>query len=450
MKIKNISKCMSTGNNSILIRKYIERRMYSEEGYYGNKNNNPIGRLDTPLDFKNMRGIADYVNEINDKYTKSTWLTCSELLRPYFGYAIASKIITDHKNNNKDKNIKILEIGCGAGGTIDSILDYLKKFNIRYYRDIEYVAYEPNIYLADITNSLLKENHSELFKNKKLRIINSNFYKTNLFNENDIIYVLALNLVNSLPHDKVVIPKNYNEDLINSYNQDKFNYLSFKNFFFNIESKIKETHVIENNKQNNQVYLTLSDLKLKEILSYYLIPKDIQDKLIGKDFVDIDNQSYYKKDDRTFKLMKLLRNKFFAGDFVWLPTTILDLFQSLNVTYPNHKIILLDYDYIPNNLIGKDYKGLNPPVVYSIKENSLDSITHGSIFTEYKNPINIYHEIDFQFLRFLYMMITKKNTNLLKFNQFMNEYTFNEWCDTLSGFNPLLQTHKNLTFMCSQ
>ena len=48
------------------MRDYIEHKLYDENsGYYSAKNSNAIGRLDTPFNFKEMRGMSDYSKELN-------------------------------------------------------------------------------------------------------------------------------------------------------------------------------------------------------------------------------------------------------------------------------------------------------------------------------------------------------------------------------------------------
>ncbi len=436
-----------------MMRDYIYQRMYSDTGYYGKSNTNPIGRLNEPLKFNEMRGTFDYVNELSKNYPKSTWLTCSEILRPYFGFAVGSYILTNHLAEGKGKNIKILEIGCGAGGTIDGLLEYLQKFNVKQYREIEYVGYEPTENLANTTRSILKKNYPDLFNKGRIRVMNHSYDGLNPFAKNDIVYILAFNLVNSLPHDKVIIPKGYDSKFFDEYmtKNQNLDMNEFKEYFMNAKTEIQETHVVssEDNKLL-QKYTPLEDYKLKEILSYYILPRNEKKYLMGRDFVEVEETVYRKFDDRTFKLVKYLRDKFFAGTNIWLPTPAVDLFKNIQKNIPNHKMLLLDFDFIPNDTRRKDYQGKNPPVVYSIMEDSRDSVTHNSIFTKYERPINIYFEVDFSFLRFLYMMTTNRTANLYKFHQFMNDNSFNEWCDTKVGFNPLLNTHKNLTFLCTK
>ena len=115
-------------------------------------------------------------------------------------------------------------------------------------------------------------------------------------------------------------------------------------------------------------------------------------------------------------------------------------------------MIILDFDILPSKIFNCDYKGKNAPVVYSIIENSFETKTYDSIFESLETsnlPVNIYFPIDFQNLQLLNKIKTGKDCSLNKFNYFMNEYSLNEWCESKSGFNPLIDTHHNTSFMLS-
>ena len=122
----------TTTNYPIPMRDFIHNKLYlNSSSYYNTKSS--IGRLPNMLDFSEMKGISDYVTQLNKQYPKSTYLTCSELLKPYFGYAVGNYIIyseTFYSQDGKDgfkeadanksnkPNIKIIEFGCGMGNIL--------------------------------------------------------------------------------------------------------------------------------------------------------------------------------------------------------------------------------------------------------------------------------------------------------------------------------------------
>lgn len=505
----------------ILMRDYIHHKLYSENsGYYSNKNKNPIGRLENPLNFKEMRGISDYSYELNIKYPKSTWMTCPELLRPYFGFSIGNYIdkhiricfemnktkiqMNDYNNidvGTNSNNIKIFEIGCGMGGAIDSILDYLKNFNIKEYRKIEYVGLELNPYMAEFTENLLKRNHSSLYENGQIKVVNKSLYDL----EDSLVcdsntFVLAINYFNSTPHDKIFFDKNFEKILrkdisnMSPLNGSINKLLSKKQIFQEIHSHyreyllgflernkgiIKETYVesikgidlscansrgdSHHNSANGNTYNTSKikfkqsylDLKDEKIIDYiipYIMTEDVKEFILGTQFYNIEKSRQRKSEDWFIKSLKNFYEKFNNENKLWLPTTAMDFFQKVDIMFPKNHLIVLDFDILPSKIFNCDYKGKNAPVVYSIIENSFETKTYNSIFESWETqnlPVNIYFPIDFQHLQLMNKLKTAKDTTLNKFNYFMNEHSMSEWCESKSGFNPLTDTHHNTTFMLS-
>lgn len=521
-KIKNINNSnndflnllKSSNSEKALMRDYTNHKLYSENsGYYSDKNKNPIGRLETPLNFREMRGISDYSYELNVKYPKSTWMTCPELLRPYFGYALGNYLEKSNKilkeiqtekirkeninlnmtdNQINKGNIKIVEIGCGMGGAIDSILEYLKKFSIKDYREIEYVGLELNPFMAEYTNELLKRNHPSLFENRQITVLNKSLFDW----ENEIIteenvFVLAINYFNSTPHDKLLFAKDFDRVLakelksipqlagINKVkNKKEINsalHAHYKEFFVKFLQRnkgiIKETKVEyinkdsllndsvtsinENNKTKKnylfkEIYEDLQDEKIIDAYINYIIPNDIKAFILGEQFYNLELARQKKSEDWFIKSFKNFYEKFNNESKIWIPTLAPEFFTKIQAIFPNNNLLVLDFDVLPSKLFNCDYKGKNAPVVYSIVENSFETKTYNTIFESWETsglPVNIYFPLDFSNLQLTNKIVTGKDCTLNKFNYFMNEYSINEWCESKSGFNPLIDTHHNTTFM---
>lgn len=83
-------------------------------------------------------------------------------------------------------------------------------------------------------------------------------------------------------------------------------------------------------------------------------------------------------------------------------------------------------------------------------EDSFDTKTYSSIFESWetsKLPVNIYFPVDFENLQLYSKIRNGRDFSLNKFKYFMNEYSMSEWCESKSGFNPLIDTHHNTSFM---
>ena len=83
-------------------------------------------RLDIQIGGKSPRGSYErYVDDlmksldkdqdgvVTVEEAKGKYLTASETLKPYFGYALGNYIMKFHEANHNDKPIILIEIGCG-------------------------------------------------------------------------------------------------------------------------------------------------------------------------------------------------------------------------------------------------------------------------------------------------------------------------------------------------
>lgn len=454
---------MFKNNKNMLMRDYINIKLYSkEEGYYSN-NKEPIGRLDKPINFTMMRGLSDYTVEMNKIYQKTPWLTPSELLRPYYGYTLGNYILTQFLKFDikvQEQGIKIVEVGFGRGGAIDSILDYFRKFSVKNYRNIEYVGFEINNNFYEQTTELLKKNHPELYKNNQIQLINNSFFRN--LNETSPIdndcFLLALNFLNSTTHDRILVDKKFSSRIKNEIesitflnNPNESLHKKIVTYYVDRLIKnndlIKQTHIINDSGILKQELVNLNDRSIAEIVFYYYISsfENFRSLLLGDQFMGLENAR--KRDEWFIQLLKSFYNK---GNYIWLPTEAIKFFETVNKIFPKHHLIFNDLDFLPTKIFGSDYSGINAPSVFSDKPNSVDSITHKSIFANLnseKMTVNINFPIHFEMLQMIYKIITGRNSTINKFTYFNNEFSLDEWCETKSGFNPLLDSHKNMSYL---
>jgi len=213
------------------------------------------------------------------------------------------------------------------------------------------------------------------------------------------------------------------------------------------ENLISYSRIIKDEKSNGMLkeeFRSINeDPEIKEILSYYLFPD--KGLILGDDFTSSEKIRTEKYQDWFVKLLSFVYKRYVGNGYVWLPTMLPQFFDILNNNFPNHNLILYDFDFLNSN-VNTDYNGKYCPVVYSIVEGTTDVKTHKSLFYDEK-PVNIYFPIDFNLVQFIYKIKCNKLGTINKFQYFMQNYAFQDWSETKTDFNPLFDTHHNSSFL---
>ena len=71
--------------------------------------------------------------------------------------------------------LEIFEIGPGQGSFADSLLEYLKTYELELYRKVRYNLIEISPQLAESTERLLAQKHKWLFENNAIQMFNGSF-----------------------------------------------------------------------------------------------------------------------------------------------------------------------------------------------------------------------------------------------------------------------------------
>ena len=65
-----------------------------------------------------------------------------------------------------------MEIGPGTGSFADSLLDFMKNYNLEMYRNCEYTFVEISPELASTCEKLMRQNHKQLYEKGQIKIFN--------------------------------------------------------------------------------------------------------------------------------------------------------------------------------------------------------------------------------------------------------------------------------------
>lgn len=244
----------------LLLRDYISRRL---TGYFSAPvSSSPVGELATALaedekqkksvreereepktssiDFSWHSGKSSYEHALSGLYRalSVSWLTPSELFSPHYGRAMARFVAEDAKARAKMKSsssskkeeeeaeikIRVVEVGAGRGTLAADFLDYLLEVEPALYRQTRYVSLEvsPSLARAQEEKALLRSSRSGSSSRGHGDI--SRFFSSVVGDASDLgawrraaaeafrdsdgedqhLYVLAFEVLDNLPHDRVV------------------------------------------------------------------------------------------------------------------------------------------------------------------------------------------------------------------------------------------------------
>lgn len=190
----------------MLLRKHIHKLL---SDYYRQPNNHVVGSLPSqePIGFKNLLNEWHWRRVFQKIYTEQQgqWLTPVELFRPYFsqilGNAIASEAIDEPK-------IHVVELGGGRGTNALEILNYLRDQYPNVYGRLQYTIMDASPPLLELQKRILLDeksvDHSKVieFRNVDMYEVaegKSKFLETS----GDFTLILAMELLDNLPHDKL-------------------------------------------------------------------------------------------------------------------------------------------------------------------------------------------------------------------------------------------------------
>lgn len=103
---------------------------------------------------------------------------------------------------NGFRSLDIVEIGPGRASLVDSILDFLKNYNLELYRNINYELVEISPILAETCRKQLTEKHPTLMKTGQIKITNQSVFDYKRKSDRDC-FVLAMEILDNMPHDRL-------------------------------------------------------------------------------------------------------------------------------------------------------------------------------------------------------------------------------------------------------
>lgn len=233
------------------------------------------------------------------------WLTPVELFRPYYSAILANFISHEVKASaieGKAKQLHIVELGGGRGTNAIGILDHLRDSHPGVYNNLSsYTIMDASPTLIELQRSILlgddevggrRDKHADLIRLEQKDMLDVAEGRIHLLDESECLtVVLAMEVLDNLPHDKVKICKEDGSMLQT------------------------ELHLDQSSGLLKEVYRPMDDALLQKMLAVY--------------------PAYAPTTSRA----------------KWVPTVATQVIAKLYEQRPNARIIFADFDYLPEPML---------------------------------------------------------------------------------------------------
>jgi len=365
------------------------------------------------------RLVADAINKFEDSLgperdastSRQVFHTPSELFKPYYGEALARHLVHQYRlHYYPHANLCIYEIGGGNGTLMLNILDYIRENDPQVYNSMEYRTIEISPQLAKqqrqtIEKSKFGRDHSQHVETVQMDVLTWNVPVRHP------CYVLAMEVIDNLPHDVIRYDPTTGRPLQGVVLIDE-------------QGEFEEAYTASMDE------LPQKYLSLREKLGYKHLPLSHPQR----------TPAILRRAFHSLPYTGKLSSKEF------IPTTLLQLLDVLNEYFPHHHLLLSDFDSLPNAI-----PGYMSPVVQTRYQRSMVPCTTYLVQQGY---FDIFFPTDFEELQGLYGMLCPsyfgtRRTQIVTHKEFLEKWGDLKATTTRSGENPMTDYYKNVRMLIS-
>lgn len=373
-----------------LLRNFIAEALYHPQRGYFVARSSAVGVLQKPLSFESMLDRSEYEAAVAAAYASSarSWYTPSELFQPFYSVALARHILRA-RQDHREEPLVVYELGGGRGTNARCFLDTVQRLSPEVYATLRYTNVEISAPLAEEQRAATVEHRAVQ------RVLHADATAASTWGPRDDApcFIIALELLDNLPHDRVV----------------------FADGVWH-ETWVTQTH----------------DGLWHEFL------RPIEDPLVSR-CLDI-----YIQTAANGSLLDRILARALPTTAIFLPTVCLGLLESLAAARPQHRLILSDFDSLPAVRI----PGQNAPLVASLETGDYDSY-----LAAHDGAADIFFPTDFRLLQAMVADARQRSgARALGSGRVLRSAEFLEEClkphelrqaSTASGWNPLLHDFVN-------
>lgn len=387
-----------------LLRDFIQDRLYYPNTGYFTKTQHQLGQLREPLRYPKLTGVHDYYEALGTAYPQYAFLTPVEIFQPWYGYTLASYFLQKQQGP-----LKIVEIGGGTGTAALSILDFYKRNHTQTYERLHYTVVEIAPAIADACLYRLSSAHPDLVTSGRVQVVNKSALEfTQKYSEP--CFVLALEVLDNLPHDLVVQ---------------------------NEQTKDWQQVSIDENEDGS--------------LSESLHP--LTDPLISSVFrlfqslpaPTSEEQEAEEREGLVYTVLKYLSRSKSRKNRVFLPTGCYQVLTHLHKLMPKADYLIADFDFF------RDAKvvGEGAPIVQDKGKLAHEKEEFDTVMVK-RGQADIMFPTNFRLLQHILHTDFQKRGLVYKSHQFMKEFAVSKWTETQSGYRPLRDDFQNTSVLITK
>jgi hypothetical protein len=380
--------------------------LYDEHSGYFTTRDVIISSRDRPhgkcIPFTFLKGEYEYKLEMHELYQQQPgkWLTPVEIFAPHYSRALVNYMLATRKS----QRLRIVEIGGGRGSNMLHMLDHLRDTRPDIYAEAKVTMIEISPHLHQAQRAAL-QTHSPVcsFVRCGAEDIGSN----HSLHCKEEVFLIMMEVLDNMPHDKIQ----------------------------SIHGQTHETVVVERNGTFYEETREITDPSVKFIVETGLI--------------DLKASGHLRT------IASILPRLFQPPTAWFVPTGALKMLRSVVQAFPNHRLIVADFDYLPppqrsshSFLADGSLDAVNSPLVSGSIPGTNETVDH---FTYLTNPgsSDIFFPVDFATLKEMYRLVCNRKAQVMKSSAFLHSHADLQQTRTRSGYNPLLEDFTNTSFLLS-
>eukprot|EP00475_Leptophrys_vorax_P028134 TRINITY_DN4052_c0_g1_i4.p1 TRINITY_DN4052_c0_g1~~TRINITY_DN4052_c0_g1_i4.p1 ORF type:complete len:324 (-),score=79.61 TRINITY_DN4052_c0_g1_i4:681-1652(-) len=301
----------------VLTREYIGEVLYAPKHGYFNNTTKRILSPTEPFDFLSFEDEQGYRTAVSELYKSGagTWTTPVELFHPHYSASIGRWGVRQAVAKPEEHGLHFVEIGGGSGTCAVGVLSFLQEEHPEVYKNSSYTIVELSEELSKLqTAKFQNSGHAasipcHVVQESGLVMDPSNWPSFDSSRKN--ICVVALEVLDNMPHDKVVRR--------------------------NDSGEMFEVHVVSVDGELEEELHPISDSVIKELLeiipeSMLLKPIETPSKWLNFISDDIAHQDIWTE--------------------IFVPSDCYRFLKNLHDKFPNHHVLLADFHYLSEVIDG--------------------------------------------------------------------------------------------------